>query len=441
MSIWRSPDKNSDQGGSQHQQMTIWRTAIRRNLVWWLLWPAVIAAGVHLAWQLLGHTPYRIDVDVYRMGAQAWLQGQPLYSNDAVFATPIGLKLPFTYPPLAAVMFSPFAWLQMPAASIAITLLTLILLIISVVILLTRLDVWPVSRLLPGPAWLRRLWLALAITPAMLWLEPIQSNFAFGQINVVLMTLVIADCVPRRTPWPRGLALGLAIALKLTPAVFLLYFVLRRDFRTVVTASASFGAATLTGFLLAGHDSWEYWTQTIRHTDRIGAASLNTNQNIAGLLARFGIGEHERSLLWMAGCLGVLALTVWAMRRALRAAEPLLAVVCVALFGLVVSPISWSHHWVWMLPAVLVTSVLGWRQRNLALGAVSILGVMVMVWTPIDLLPKHHETAAGLWRQLVGSSYLWWALATIAAAGLTATTRALTEQPTTLPLTPVSVLS
>ena len=197
----------------------------------------------------------------------------------------------------------------------------------------------------------------MIVAAAAIWLEPIKSNFAFGQINVVLMTLVIADCMPRRTPWPRGLLLGLGIALKLTPAVFLLYFLLNRDKRATLTALASFVAATLAGFVLAWHDSWQYWSDTIRDTDRIGAATLNTNQNIAGTLARLGLSDHARFLPWVAACLLVLALTVWAARRAVRAREPTLAVICIALFGLVVSPVSWSHHWVWMLEAVLVTAV------------------------------------------------------------------------------------
>ena len=116
----------------------------------------------------------------------------------------------------------------------------------------------------------------------MIYLEPIRANFDFGQINVVLMTLVIADCVPRRTPWPRGVLLGVAIALKLTPAVFLLYFVLRRDTRALLVTAASAAVATLAGFAFAWRDSWEYWTDTVRNTDRIGTATLNTNQNIAG---------------------------------------------------------------------------------------------------------------------------------------------------------------
>jgi len=412
-----------------------------RALLWCLLWLAAAAALYYAAWPLFGHTPYRIDIDIYQMGGQAWLDGRPLYRGDVLFHTPIGLNLPFTYPPLAAIVFCPFSWLHMPTASIAITLLTSALLILSTTLVLAGLDVWSTSAVVPGPAWLRRLWLAVVISAgASIWLEPITSNFAFGQINVVLMTLVIADCVPRRTPWPRGLLLGLGIALKLTPAVFLLYFLLRRDNRAALTALASFAGATLVGFALAWNDSWEYWTHTVLHTDRIGETALNTDQNIAGALARLGLGEHDRFPLWVAACLLVLAATVWAMRRALRAGEPTVALVCVALFGLVVSPVSWSHHWVWVLPAVLVTGILAWRRRNVALAVLSATGVALMRWTPIDLLPKHHETTANWWRQVAGSSYVWWALAVIVAAGLTVTARVASRDSATRTLTPVSAL-
>lgn len=424
MSTWRSPELGSRLG---------------RVSLWCLL--GLVAAGAlgYVAWRLFGHIPYRIDIDIYQMGGQAWLDGRPLYSGDVKFHTPIGLDLPFTYPPLAAVVFSPFAWLKMPAASIAITLLTLVVLIVSTMVVLTALNVWPTSALLPGPAWVRRLWLAVIIVaPASIWLEPLSSNFAFGQINAVLMTLVILDCFPRRTPWPRGLLLGLGIALKLTPAVFLLYFLLRRDGRAALTAVASFAAATVAGFALAWRDSREYWTHTLHHTDRIGSASLNTDQNIAGALARLPIGEHESFLLWVALSLVVLVATVWAMRRVLRADEPALAVICVALFGLVVSPVSWSHHWVWMLPAVLVTGVLAWRRRNTALAVVTAAGVALMRWTPIDLLPKHREASAEWWRQLAGMSYVWWALAVIVVAGLTVTARLTTEPSPEPGRTPVS---
>ena len=91
----------------------------------------------------------------------------------------------------------------------------------------------------------------------------------------------------------------------------------------------------------------------------------------------------------------------------------MLALICVAMFGLVVSPVSWSHHWVWALPTVIVCGVVAYRHRHALLGAVTAAGVALMVWTPITLMPEHHETTASLWRQLVGGSYVWWALAVI----------------------------
>ncbi|KUI29745.1 alpha-(1-2)-phosphatidylinositol mannosyltransferase [Mycobacterium sp. IS-1742] len=383
-----------------------------------------LAALGWAGWRLLGETPYRIDIDVYRMGGRAWLDGSPLYADGAMFATQGGLELPFTYPPLAAIVFSPFAVMPLPAASAVITATTLLLLVVALVIVLTRLDVWPATRVTAQPAWLRRTWLAAAIVaPAVLFLEPIRANFDFGQINVVLMTLVIADCLPRRTPWPRGMLVGLAIALKLTPAVFLLYFLLRRDTRALLVSAASVVVLMVLGFALAWRDSWEYWTATVRNTDRIGAATLNTNQNIAGTLARLGVGEDLRFALWALACFAVLGLTVWAGRRALRADEPVLALVCVAMFGLVVSPVSWSHHWVWSLPTVLVTLVVAHRTRHLGLAVAGALGFALTVWSPITLLPEHRETSASLWRQLAGGSYVWWALLVIAAAG-TLTARA-----------------
>jgi alpha-1,2-mannosyltransferase len=414
------------------------------TLAWRLFQLLTVAALVWAGWRLLGHIPYRIDVDVYRMGGRAWLDGRPLYADGAMFHTRGGLDLPFTYPPLAAIAFAPFAWLALPVASVSITLTTLVLLIASTVLVLTGLNVWATSSstaVTSEPAWLRRCWLAAAIVaPALIYLEPIRSNFDFGQINVVLMTLVIADCVPRKTPWPRGMLLGIAIALKLTPAAFLLYFLLRRDMRALLVTTTTAVVATLAGFAFAWRDSLEYWTATVRHTDRIGTATLNTNQNIAGALARLGVSEGERFALWMLACVAVLALTVWAARRVFRAEQPVLLLICVAMFGLVVSPVSWSHHWVWALPTVIVIAVIAYRRRHLALGAVAAAGVALMVWTPIPLMPEHHETSASLWRQLLGGSYIWWAVAVIVVAGTASPVTALRSRPA-VDAAPVPVVS
>lgn len=389
------------------------RAGLAATVAWRMFQLLTLAVLAWAGWRLLGHAPYRIDIDVYRMGGRAWLNGTPLYADSTKFQTQAGLDLPFTYPPLAAIVFAPFAWLTLPTAGAAITVTTLVLLIVSMTIVLTRLDV--------GTGWQSRAWLAAAlVAPAVVFLEPIRSNFAFGQINVVLMTLVIADCVPRKTPWPRGLLLGVAIAVKLTPAVFLLYFVLRRDVRAVLVTAASACAATVVGFVLAWRDSWTYWTETLHDTDRIGTATLNTNQNISGTLARLGLAEDQRFVLWAVACVAVLGLTVWAAHRVLRAGQPVLALICVALFGLAVSPVSWSHHWVWVLPATLVVSVIGFRQRSVGLLVVGVVGLALMIWTPIVLMPEHHETAAPLWRRLLGASYLWWGLAVITVAGAVA---------------------
>lgn len=390
-------------------------TVLRR-----VLQAAILLAVARAGWHLFSQIPYRIDADVYRMGGRAWLDGRALYADGAMFHTSGGLDLPFTYPPLAAIVFSPLAFAPLPVGSVVITAITCALLVLSVWIVLRRLDVNGAA------AW----WAAAAIVAlSVTTLEPIRANFSFGQINVVLMTLVIADCIPPRTPWPRGVLVGLAIALKLTPAVFLLYFVLRRDMRSTVTAVVSFAAATAIGFAFAWRDSLEYWTHTVRDTDRIGTATWNTNQNAAGALARLELSGSGHFAVWALLCLAMLGLTAWAVRRVFAAgcdagpedgAASTLALMCVALFGLVVSPVSWSHHWVWALPVVVVTAVLGYRRRSPAFGAIAAVGLALMLWPPLQLLPEHHEAAASWWRQLFGMSYVWWAAATVAVAGATA---------------------
>lgn len=408
--------------------------------IWWIATLLAIAALGYTTWQALISTPYHIDIDVYRMAAQAWRDGRPLYGEDW-FATKIdGTVLPFTYPPIAAILFVPFTWMPLGTATAVLTIISTLLMVVSITIVLTGLGVrvGPTSCS-PGPQWWHRGVLATAIVATAIWLgaEPIWANFDFGQVNVVLMTLVIADCVPRRTYWPRGMLLGVAVALKLTPAVFLLYLLLRRNNRAALVAVASFLAATLMGFVMACNDSWQYWTHTVTDTDRIGGATLNTNQNLAGALARLPLDDHLRSVLWLAGCLTVLAATIWSARRILNSStqgRQLVALVCVALFGLVVSPVSWSHHWVWMLPTVVVMTVMAYRCHAISLGVLAALGVMLMLDSPIYLLPEHHEVGAAWWRQLGGTSYVWWALATILVSGAT-----LRPDPTTASNQPAAV--
>jgi alpha-1,2-mannosyltransferase len=148
------------------------------------------------------------------------------------------------------------------------------------------------------------------------------------------------------------------------------------------------------------------------------------------MLARLGLGDDLRFGLWVAACFAVLALTVWAARHVLRLDEPMLALMCVAMFGLVVSPVSWSHHWVWVLPTLLVTTVAAYRLQNVPLAVVSAVGVVLTAFVaPMELMPVHHESAASLWRQLVGGAYVWWALAVIIVIGTVAARSSATKTP------------
>ena len=93
----------------------------------------VVAVGLVVGLHVFGGWPswtlhlnvYRLDLDVYRIGAQRWLHGWPLY--DLFPVTRVGPPLPFTYPPVAAVLFSPLVVLPLGVDSALITLVSVML--------------------------------------------------------------------------------------------------------------------------------------------------------------------------------------------------------------------------------------------------------------------------------------------------------------------------
>jgi len=252
--------------------------------------------------------------------------------------------------------------------------------------------------------WMRRL-LPWAL-PAALLLEPIRSTLFSGQINALLMALVTVDCLIWAPRWPRGIAVGVATALKLTPGVFLLFFLLRRDLRSVARAGIAFAMCTGAGFALAPHDSLRYWTHIAYQPARVGGISFVSNQSVLGTLARLGLADPVRAWLWLALCLLTAALTVAGMHGALKANQVTHALVLNAAAGLLISPISWSHHWVWAAPALLTyLATTNPNRRWPPMPAV--LALLTFAIAPPWLLPcgSGRELHWSWWQQVVGDSY------------------------------------
>lgn len=264
-----------------------------------------------------------MDLDVYRIGVQTWLNGGDLYGK--LPETVAGLSLPFVYPPIAAGLMMPLALVPFNVASITLTVLTIALLAVTLTIVLDSLG-------------LSRRWLVLF--PVALMMEPVRATLAFGQVNVILMALVAADCLAGKTRWPRGILVGLAAAIKLTPAAFVLFFLLRRDYRAALNATLAFLVATALGFVMSWKESLAFWTHEVFHTaDKVGVDYIGkVSQSIFAVLTRMDAVQLGPML-----AVGVICLTIAGMRRA----EPTLALAVNSLAMLLVSPISWSHHWVW----------------------------------------------------------------------------------------------
>ena len=342
----------------------------------------------------IGLGGYRIDLDVYRTGAKVLLHGGDLYGRLPRLGD--GHQLPFTYPPFAALTFIPLALVGYSTANWLLTAVTIACVAASLRCFAAR---------TPGKTGARMRRLLPWALPAALLLEPIRSTLTYGQINALLMALVSLDCLTRVPRWPRGIGVGIAAAIKLTPGVFVLLFLLRRDLRSVARAGLSFAACTGAAFALAPHDALRYWTQIAYQPARIGGISYASNQSILGVLARIGLGNPARAWLWAALCLLVAALAVIGMRGALRTGHVTHALLLNAAAGLLISPISWSHHWVWAAPALLTCLAINPNQRRLL--ACALLALLTFAIAPHWLLPSGagRELHWSWWQQAMGDSY------------------------------------
>ena len=365
--------------------------------------PVLTAAVAVLLVELGGHF---LDLEVYRLGVQTWLSGGDIYG--VLPPTSVGRVLPFIYPPFAALLMVPLTVIGWVAAWVSLFAVSLVSLAVTMYLVLRRL--WPSG----GQAG------ALAATSAVLSLslalEPVLETFKFGQINLILMAMVTLDCLVVRTRWPRGVLVGLAAAIKLTPAGFVLFFLLRRDYRSAVVAAISGVVATGIGALTAPAASRHYWGNGLSGPSGVGGSPFFTNQTFQAVLTRAGFVGIEFKLIWLALSMLVLVLSAPAIRRA---PSPL-ALMATAGAALLISPTSWSHHWVWIAPTVLIAVVSAWRAGSPLWGAVTGLLAVVFVVAPHRFLPHDNglEMTWSVGQQLLGASYvivttlvfllLWW---------------------------------
>jgi alpha-1,2-mannosyltransferase len=232
----------------------------------------------------------------------------------------------------------------------------------------------------------------------------VRDTLMLGQVNLILMGLVAFDCLAPRTRYPRGMLIGLAAAVKLTPAIFVLYFLAKRRYAPAGTAAATFAGITALGFVLAPTDSVRYWTTSLFDTDRIGGAAFATNQSLRAALVRFDLDPAVAQVCWLVLAAAVLALAWFGTRRA---GDRITALLVVVTAGLLMSPVSWSHHWVWIAPAVVVAGVRVWRSRNRR--HAGILAALVVVFVAGQRFLPHaedRELAWTWWQHVLGNSYL-----------------------------------
>lgn len=339
------------------------------------------------------------DYPIYVGGGHAFFSGEMIY--DMSFPTG-DAQLPFTYPPFAALVFGPLSFLPTQLGAALLTLLSAVTMCWIIAI------AWQAcagtSR---GVAWS---WVAV-LSPLLLVAEPVFETLTFGQVNIILAACVIADtCASpgRQTAFrwlPPGVLVGLATAVKLTPAVFGLYFLLRRDWKALGWMAATFLAATGVAAAIRPELSFQYWGSTLGNPERIGGLEYASNQSWQGVLVR--ISDQQQSELWLILVVLTIGCVAVAMVHQLRRGNTVAAVALNSLIALLCSPVSWSHHWVWA-SVVLCALLLHRPPLPHASGLVGFLLAAAIFLRPHWLLPHDHgaELSWPIWAWPLGNSYV-----------------------------------
>ncbi|MDH2387719.1 glycosyltransferase 87 family protein [Streptomyces sp. HNM0663] len=338
------------------------------------------------------------DLGVYRGAVTHWRSGGPLYD----YVVP-GTHYGFTYPPFAALCMLPMTlvgWHQAVVLSLLLNALAG-----AAILALTA------GAAVRRQGWSR--WYAFAVAGCLFaLLEPVRDTISFGQVNLLLLTLVLTDARLLAAGGGRGrfagIGIGLAAAIKLTPAVFILYLFVTRRLRAALVASAVALGATLFALWAAPGASRHYWTQAMWDTDRVGALAYVSNQSWQGVLARLADPGEPSRTAWAVGVAVLLALWAWRARQAAAAGNELAGFALTGLTACLISPVTWVHHLVWTVPALIVLADSGLlsadaelRRRRLAWAAalyVILCSSVIWLWS---------WDAAGADGFLGGNAYVW----------------------------------
>lgn len=382
----------------------------------------VVALGLVAGCGVIGRqitiTDFPVDMIIYLEGVRAFLDGGEMYSVPMYAGD---LALPFIYPPFGALV-------MVPLVGFAPDLAGNLMIILSAGLVLVCL--WFVLRAATG----LRDWMLAALTaavwPGMLLIEPVWLNAGFAQINIVLMALVVLDLVPRKRRLPQGWLIGLAAAIKLTPLAMLLFFLLRRDVRSILVAGVSALSATGLAALFRWDATKQFYTSVLLDMGSSSEFGVNTvyqsNSSLKGMIMRWfpsadALDAHSTLVngLWLGLSLLVIVLGGWLMVALVRRDMLVDAALVNAVIMLLISPVSWSHHWVWL---TLLLPVVAWRcLTDLHLPVV--LGSLVFTWTALvitqppkwwygDSIDIH---ALGFWQKLLVSDFVWLGIAVLVA--------------------------
>ena len=316
-----------------------------------------------------------------------------------------GTQYGFTYPPFAALVMLPMAYLPWNAAIVVSVTLTVLA---SAVVIWRLLD--PVAR---RSGWTRWFALAVALCLAAAY-EPMRETVNFGQVNMLLLFLVAVDLLwllPARSRWA-GVGIGLATAIKLTPGIFIVYLLVTGRWRAAATSVGTAAVATLVAAGLFPDASREFWTEALWNTDRVGELAFVSNQSLRGVVARLD-PQHPSTIAWLLLVLVTLVVWAWRSRAAVAAGDEATGLALTGAVMCLVSPVTWVHHLVWLLPGLILLVDNGMaaparsRRRRLLLAA-ALIGYALLCSRIVWAWEKDFTGVAGF---LGSNTYVWISLA------------------------------